>query len=354
MPTITPYLYSVANDTANGKVSDTLLVEIGSSSILYALNSLTVSADVLTISFQDALSAGDKTILDGIVLSHAGIELEPSPEVVELSNLDPDGNMPVAADKPVGASMSVVSHDFCKETSWFERSTRITGEALANPVGLVYTAANNRWIDLQSGDVPKEDSFSGPYLAKVYEDGAEITQGFTIDYFNGKVTFDSAPSGAITVDYSHAGNSTWAMKPGAGERYKLGHAELDFTVDVVMSKVHFDVWVYNPFVDLQSPIDPDSPTWAPGDAGNPLRFLYERVTYKNYKDILKIANTVEVIEPLPGITNRTLRAVFDYGKSIDLRDSQGAELRITIDDDAPFVGEFGSVTFYIIPESEVV
>ena len=180
-----------------------------------------------------------------------------------------------------------------------------------------------------------------------------IQDDFTIDYVDGSVTFDAAPTGPVTADYSKAETSTWILQPGAGEKWKIEHAELDFTVDVAISKVHFDVWAYNPLFDAGQSPTAESPTWQPGDSGNPLRFLYQRVTYKNYKDILKIANTVEVIEPLPGIANRTLRAVFDYGRSIDLSDAQGMQLRVSIGNETAFIGEWGSITFYIVPVADV-
>ena len=137
-------------------------------------------------------------------------------------------------------------------------------------------------------------------------------------------------------------------------KYKLEHAELDFAVNVAMKKVHFDVWVGNPIFDAQNPIESEIESYNPmtDPPRNQPRFLYERVTYKNYKDILKIANTVEVIEPLPGLVNRVIRAVFDYARTIDLKTSQAAQLRVRIDDDEPFQGEWGSITFYVVPIEE--
>ena len=70
----TKYTYSVASDTANGAVDlMSLENEIRSSAILTSHNRNDVSGDVLDIWFNDAISAGDKTTLDGIVAAHQGV-----------------------------------------------------------------------------------------------------------------------------------------------------------------------------------------------------------------------------------------------------------------------------------------
>ncbi len=83
---ITTYTYSVANDTLNGGLSDTLQIEIGDSDILIALKAINMSEDVLDIKFKEELTSGDETILDGIVAAHEAIQLEPSAQSVEITN----------------------------------------------------------------------------------------------------------------------------------------------------------------------------------------------------------------------------------------------------------------------------
>lgn len=70
----TKYTYSIANDTLNGAVYlTTLKAEIQSSAILIAYDYGQKFGDVLDLYFKDALSAGDQTILDGIVAAHTGV-----------------------------------------------------------------------------------------------------------------------------------------------------------------------------------------------------------------------------------------------------------------------------------------
>ena len=70
----TPYNYTISTATANGAVvSSKLEDEIQATSIVTALASVVTTGDILTITFRDALSSGDKTTLDGVVSAHDGV-----------------------------------------------------------------------------------------------------------------------------------------------------------------------------------------------------------------------------------------------------------------------------------------
>jgi len=81
----TKYTYSIAEDTLNGAVAASkLATEIGASAIVTAFDHISTSGDVLDIWFKDALSAGDETILDGVVAAHDGINT--SSNLQDLAN----------------------------------------------------------------------------------------------------------------------------------------------------------------------------------------------------------------------------------------------------------------------------
>jgi len=85
------YVYSVANDTANGAVNaDRLTLETAvAPGILVALDGISVSGDVLTVAFKADLDVMQQVVLDGVVATHSG---EPLP----VQNVDEDGNVIVA------------------------------------------------------------------------------------------------------------------------------------------------------------------------------------------------------------------------------------------------------------------
>jgi hypothetical protein len=69
----TTYTYSIADDFPGGAVNTAKLhAEIQASAIVTALEGINTSGDVIEIVFKDALSAGDKTILDGDTTGPAG------------------------------------------------------------------------------------------------------------------------------------------------------------------------------------------------------------------------------------------------------------------------------------------
>lgn len=73
MPTPTKYTYNLANDFPDGVINSTKLAsEIAVSSIVTALDRIDVSGNVIDIWFRDALSAANRTTLDGDVTTPAG------------------------------------------------------------------------------------------------------------------------------------------------------------------------------------------------------------------------------------------------------------------------------------------
>jgi len=90
------YIYSIATDTLNAQLDeDSLMLEINQSTIVPALDNLTVVADVLTLYFKATLSTAEKTTLDGVISAHAGITLDPGPTEVKV--VDQSVNYPFAA-----------------------------------------------------------------------------------------------------------------------------------------------------------------------------------------------------------------------------------------------------------------
>ena len=85
----TKYTYSISGDFPNAKVCpDRLRDEIRASAIVTALQSILTSGDDCDIWFKDALSAGDVTILDGIVAAHSGAALPSTITKVKIEEED--------------------------------------------------------------------------------------------------------------------------------------------------------------------------------------------------------------------------------------------------------------------------
>lgn len=102
----TKYTYSIANDTANAILAaDALKDEIGSSSIITALDYISAFGDILEVYMKDALSAGDKTTLDLVVAAHPGVPLPGDPQLVEVDPNKPVKQFPLAESSNLRARM---------------------------------------------------------------------------------------------------------------------------------------------------------------------------------------------------------------------------------------------------------
>ena len=151
-------------------------------------------------------------------------------------------------------------------------------------------------------------------------------------------------------------NSTFILEPDAGDRMFLKKAEVQFMHDIQLngvSELYFDVWVYNPLVDLGSPIDADDDTFVPGvSSGNPLRFLYERKVYTSILDVLNIGNAHYTMEPVDGFTHSLTTVQFNYPRAIPLLSSQGGQVRCSSKDNVELGGTFCTITFSTSSEVE--
>ena len=100
----TTYTYSITNDTANGvATTQSLVTEVQASAIVTALDRIDTAGDDLNVVFKDALSAGDKTILDGLVSSHQG---EPVPATTKQVTV---GSQPPFAAKQLSNGKKLFS-----------------------------------------------------------------------------------------------------------------------------------------------------------------------------------------------------------------------------------------------------
>lgn len=237
-----------------------------------------------------------------------------------------------------GTQHTIVSHNFCDRTTWYTQSAAATDETLT-PDGAytVYSSANPYWIDLTHGKVTEEDTLVTTYPITVKLNDVEQTSGFTIDYSTGTVTFDSAltDTDVVKASYSYAQGSEVKVIPPSEKIMRIEHTEVQFTQDVTMADgVHFEIWVYNPY-DL------------------PNKVMYAKKTYKNVLDLINGGTRGTGYIPKCDLLNHDVLVFpFKYLTSYDLADSTGAELRIHLTNDTPFVGDFATVTVYALEVDE--
>lgn len=346
----TKYTYSIQTDFPNQAVDPARLAqEVQASAIVTALDYISTSGDDCDVWFKDGLSAGDKTILDGIVAAHSGLPLPTEAKPVTLSNvLEDDANrLRVSAEpRKAGSSLVIVSHNWCDPRTWYTQSLRANALTLTDSGdGLTFNSGIANWIDLTHGRLYREDVVAAAYTVVVKVDGAIKTQrapwattggDFAVNYETGQVTFFESQAGkAVTADFSYANGSRFVVSPTPGKLLWVEKSEVQFSDDVdLRDTIHFCPYAYNP----GDPVGPKIPVAAP-------------TTYKRAQDFVDEANGTYPQVPAFGGLTRGLSVPhlvfpFNYLALKELRASYGVEIRVWLDQAIAFGGSFATATFY--------
>lgn len=339
---IKDYAYSIAIDTLNHKVDvNKLSKEIKASTISIGEDNINIFGNTLTIYMKDTLVVSDETILDTIVSQHDGI-----PEIEVIAPTNEDGTPIVTHTEPMGESGALPTHDFTDRTTWYTLSERVTNEVPTLNSGTTYDLVNMNIIDAYHGKITRENHLESIYAEVVYDDGVVIPNTeYSVNYDQGTLTLDNTPSGVLTIDYSYENGSSFIVEPKSGCLLKVKDAEIQFTKDVVMIPVEFEIWVFNPSFDVNLAESPS----------NPLRIKLadKSDVYKGYKDIINIAKQgTGKIDAIPGFTFDIMVFPFHYDRVITLKSSLGMQLRVRLVDETPMTGEWGTITFYVVKEIE--
>ena len=106
----TNYTYSVNSDTASSQVDATALQsEVQSAAITIAVDHIAITGDILNIWMKAAISAGEKTTLDGVVAAHTGAPLAGNEaQLVEFSSsAKSNDNRPLVVSSVIGKDWNV-------------------------------------------------------------------------------------------------------------------------------------------------------------------------------------------------------------------------------------------------------
>ena len=385
---ITKYTYNVTNDFPSGKVNIGILqAEIQSSSIVTAIDRIdsadgSVSLGVLTggtidIWFKAALSAGDKTILDGdttgpcggLIASH---DNSPTPEDVAPVKID---NIPrVIGIKPDQENFSriyIFSCDFTKKETWYLGSEWFSDSFEADGIQKTFNLSRESGnaeaiIDLSHGKITDEQEVVSPsggsYIPIVKINGApqverevhETTGGhFTVDYTAGELTFLSAPPSGNTVTfegwYSPANAGPVIMGgPTSGKKWVIDAAEIQFSSDVIIG----DAFVQNVLVDI--PIFDGSGNFLFTATDQKIKPDTE---YINAGNVLDYTFGSFAVVPAFGGSERgmqkdTIILRWDYPASLELKSSLNMRFRAWTKHNRGYSGERAVVTIYGVEANE--
>jgi hypothetical protein len=203
----TKYTYSIQDDFPNHKVaSNRLTEEIGTSVIVTALDHIDTDDVNCDIWFKEALSAGDETILDGIVAAHSGEPLEAPPSLVRIQDVeDLDPNK--ARSKVKGINFDAPAGQWTKKgTSFPYRTNVLCGKGYG---GFCEDGDKVEFsIEPQQVGAVTAPAAQGVKIINAYlpdEAWAEVLQGMWLQ-------FDRNPGAEPTPDSLHPGDDEYEIE----------------------------------------------------------------------------------------------------------------------------------------------
>jgi len=280
--------------------------------------------------------SSDLGMSDGIDLIKGAF---PNSIKVKLDKVSPvTGRPEMILIEAEGSAETICTHNFMDKSTWYEESIRVVAESPILDSEKIYDLVKDYIIDCSHGKITFEDTLNTAQLFHAYDGGVEITQDtdYTVDFELGKIIIDASYTltGALTVDYSYAAGSTYTIKPAAEKILSIKDAEIQFSSDLGMEPITFEIWAYDPN-NLPNKVN-----------------VYSR-KYKNIRDIINVARQGKgQIEPCDVLTLPTYVFPFSYDRKVILEASKGMELRIKIVNDIAMSGTYGTMTFYTIEEDE--
>jgi hypothetical protein len=370
----TTYSYTLSTDFPSGQINaEKLENEIYASAITRSLNRIDVNTggDSVDIVFNDALTSGDKTVLDNDTTGPAGgliavHDNSPTvvPEKVEITNVGTTSNdyLKVEVEPREGTGKNFYSPNMCDRTTWYENSTHVSEYALTDSGDQITWNTNGNhdgpWIDLVHGKIFHENDLTAAepnYLCvvEVSTDGGtnwtiktentfdETDGDYSVNYTAGTITFNSALGGSdqVRASFSKAPTAmTFTIKPDAGKRIRLIHVESQISTDVgFTADVDYQVWAYNPF-DLPNKVQVKTNKYK-----TVMDFLYEsNGVYPTFPKLDEFGSR--------GISCDIVIVPFNYTAARDIVDSQGVKIRMVMNKE--FNGTYCNSTFYCLIEDE--
>lgn len=375
----TSYTYSLGGDFPSGVNAENLEKEISASPITIAFDHVDVSVssdDNVDIWFKAPISAGEETVLDGVVAAHNPVASDEAPT-------DSIHGLPLVTPRLApGDGVRLVSHNFCDACSWWQGSTEVLAAATTTGDNTAYDITGQATlIDVRHARLTFENTVDETTVSPltgftqtsiipvVYLDGVPLDQaleddgvsvdGYTIDYEAGTITFNTARGGgvAVTADFRVPGSSMYKFVPDAGKRLVFEAAEIDLSQDVDMD-APFQTVAYGSHTILTS------------GAVVPVQIR----SYKNVHDFQAAAN--KFVGPLPagfggtgGVPSEKWTFLWNYQLADEFYDTpnyldavKGLPNEVTVNSvglqvegDTPYGGSVLTITYYAYqrPEGEV-
>jgi hypothetical protein len=268
-----------------------------------------------------------------------------------VSNAAPvtdDHRARVQVDIPEGRRCDVYTPNFCDRTTWYSDSLRVEAAGMVDSGDhQTYALPIPCYVaDVKHGKIFGEDNLLEDYGAVVTVDAVakvEHSPGMTngdylLDYVTGAVTFKTPLAGTevVTMSYSKVRTSLCKINPPDGQKMRVGYVEVQFAKNIGLTDtLIFQLW---------------------GDVGYGMMPLSGMEKYKTMRDFITDAEKAYPLIPVFTGAGNTWRMLteetsifrFDYTlrASTDLLSSLKMEIRVWLENDIPYAGDYAVGTFY--------
>ena len=306
------------------------------------------------------INAGDGLSKDGntlnvnagdgiaIVTDRVTVDLDAANSGLEFTGTTPDKTLGVLANTAAGLDIDASGVKVVLESDGALVFDGVNGGIEVN------LETTNPTLDIVSNELGVKYSTTASGLdqdangLKVKVDGVQKTErapwavsggDFEIDYATGTVTFFEAQTGVVMADYSASASSLFIIAPTEGKRLWMEYSEVQFSRDIdIKSNTYFQPWAYNPA---------DPPNKVPVAAAT---------TYKTLDNYIEEANgcypSIPPMGGTRGFSQYRETFPFKYATIKELLPSYGLEIRVWLEGDVPFGGEYGTATFYCTSRDE--
>ena len=262
---------------------------------------------------------------------------------------------------------TIISHNWCDRSSWYEGSTQVSGETLSTADQVTYTSAHPHWIDLRDGRLTRAEGVAPNYVFSVYKNGNPVAfhdldgngGECTVNPEAGTVVFDSAldPGDVVTADYHYAGSSKQVIAPSPGKMLIVRTVEVQFSTDIDLTTTTVFEVVAN--VEAVAPHLLDT-NGGPFPAGT--KIPVHSLRYPRMDNFIDEAQ--EAYPTIPKLGGNSWRGmqqpihvfrwpyIKEVGSPVLLYSSMGMELHMYLENDLAFNGHRATAALYAREDDE--
>jgi len=238
-----------------------------------------------------------------------------------------------------GASKTIVSHDICKKTTWYQNATQVVNEVLTK-VNSFYKSIHSDHITLHDGFMYQEDSL-GIDMEQVVKvnDVVVDASNYTIDHEKGQIEFNTGfittpETDVVKCSYWYGKDSTWDIQTDTEHMWRILKTEVQLDKNIVISSpIIMEIVIDHPLAGAD--------------------YIAAQWKYKSVRDFVSGSNLGFVVPSFggtkgdAGYDGDVIVLPFNYTDPNEVPIGVNARVRLRTEDNIAPIGRFGTVTFYI-------